>query len=201
MPADATALQPPAPNPEPRSFTHQGDPNQAYALIGWSTLGGATGSASAARWRSPPTCSRCGCSTGCARRKARPIRPNASHLSSETFPAWGIFYAAAEVRPGSAADLLPHRPRDRRRPRRPPGAAGRVRAGAESGDQRHRAAAGDQRLLARRARELGATAERDIENVRSYLADYRALTAEDVRRAVATYVTEQGDWSMLVLPR
>ena len=41
---------------------------------------------------------------------------------------------------------------------------------------------------------------RDIENVRNYLSDYRALTPEDVRRAVATYVTEQGDWSMLVLP-
>ena len=42
--------------------------------------------------------------------------------------------------------------------------------------------------------------ERDIENVRNYLSDYRALTAEDVRRAVATWVTDQGDWSMLVLP-
>jgi zinc protease len=41
---------------------------------------------------------------------------------------------------------------------------------------------------------------RAIEIVRSYLADYRALTPEDVRRAVATYVTDQGDWSMLVLP-
>ena len=41
---------------------------------------------------------------------------------------------------------------------------------------------------------------RAIENVRTYLADYRALTPEDVRRAVATYVTDQGDWSMLVLP-
>jgi hypothetical protein len=41
---------------------------------------------------------------------------------------------------------------------------------------------------------------RAIENVRSYLADYRALTPEDVRRAVATWVTDQGDWSMLVLP-
>ena len=39
-----------------------------------------------------------------------------------------------------------------------------------------------------------------IANVRTYLADYRALTPEDVRRAVATYVTDQGDWSMLVLP-
>ena len=41
---------------------------------------------------------------------------------------------------------------------------------------------------------------RAIANVRTYLADYRALTPEDVRRAVATYVTDQGDWSMLVLP-
>ena len=47
---------------------------------------------------------------------------------------------------------------------------------------------------------MGAASERDIENVRSYLADYRALTPEDVRRAVATYVTDAGDWSMLVLP-
>ena len=41
---------------------------------------------------------------------------------------------------------------------------------------------------------------RAIENVRTYLADYRALTPEDVRRAVATWVTDRGDWSMLVLP-
>jgi zinc protease len=40
----------------------------------------------------------------------------------------------------------------------------------------------------------------EIENARNYLSDYRALTAEDVRRAVATFVTDQGDWSMLVLP-
>jgi hypothetical protein len=37
--------------------------------------------------------------------------------------------------------------------------------------------------------------------VRSYLADYRGLTAEDVRRAVAAHVAEAGDWSMIVLPR
>jgi hypothetical protein len=39
-----------------------------------------------------------------------------------------------------------------------------------------------------------------IENVRNYLADYRALTAEEVRRAVADWVADQADWSMLVLP-
>ena len=41
---------------------------------------------------------------------------------------------------------------------------------------------------------------RAVDNVRSYLRDYRALTPEDIRRAIATYVTDQGDWSMLVLP-
>ena len=40
----------------------------------------------------------------------------------------------------------------------------------------------------------------DIENVRHYLADYRALTPERVRRAVANYVLDQGDWSLVVLP-
>jgi hypothetical protein len=32
------------------------------------------------------------------------------------------------------------------------------------------------------------------------LSDYRAITAEEIRQAVARYVTEQGDWSMIVLP-
>jgi hypothetical protein len=41
---------------------------------------------------------------------------------------------------------------------------------------------------------------RQIAEVRSYLADYRGLTAEDVRRAVAAHVAEAGDWSMIVLP-
>ena len=41
---------------------------------------------------------------------------------------------------------------------------------------------------------------RQIARVRNYLSDYRGLTAEDVRRAVATWVTDQGDWSMVVLP-
>ena len=58
-----------------------------------------------------------------------------------------------------------------------PAEAGRVRARAQSGAERHRAAARDQRLLGRRARELGRSDPRDIENVRTYLADYRALTA------------------------
>jgi hypothetical protein len=40
----------------------------------------------------------------------------------------------------------------------------------------------------------------EIEQVRTYLSDYRSLTPADVQRAVATYVTDSGDWSMVVLP-
>ena len=46
-------------------------------------------SAIGARWRWPPTCSRRGCSTGCARRRAPPIRPSASHLSLRRLPDLG----------------------------------------------------------------------------------------------------------------
>jgi zinc protease len=39
-----------------------------------------------------------------------------------------------------------------------------------------------------------------IEHTRTYLADYKTLTPEDVRRAVAKWVADEGDWSILVLP-
>jgi cardiolipin synthase len=41
---------------------------------------------------------------------------------------------------------------------------------------------------------------RRIENARQYRSDYAALTAEDVRQAMARWVADDGDWSMLVLP-
>ena len=156
VPAGAGRCSPPAPNPEPRTFTHQGDPNQAYALIGWSTIGGDRADpASGARWRSPPTCSRRGCSTGCASRRAPPTRPTPSHLAADSFPDWGVLYAAAEIRPASAAtffriarEIVADLAAQSR-------SARRVRAGAQSGAERDRAAARDQRLLDRRARGLG----------------------------------------------
>jgi predicted Zn-dependent peptidase len=39
-----------------------------------------------------------------------------------------------------------------------------------------------------------------IAEARAYLTDYRGLTAEDVRAAMARWVTDQGDWSMVVEP-
>ena len=39
-----------------------------------------------------------------------------------------------------------------------------------------------------------------IEHTRTYLADYKSLTPEEVRSAVAKWVTDEGDWSILILP-
>jgi zinc protease len=125
--------------------------------------------------------------------------PNAAHLSSASFPSWGIFYTAAEIRPDRAptffrvareiiADLgaRPALPDEFRRAQNP-------------------VVSGIERRLATNSYWSDALEDwidhpEEIDHVRSYLADYRAITAEDVQRAVATYVTDQGDWSMLVLP-
>ena len=199
VPPGATALRPPAPNPAPRRFTHRGDPAQAYALIGWSTLGGTEhirarrALALAANMFETRLFDRLREQEGAA------YAPDAAHLAADAFPAWGIFYATTEIRPASAetffriareivADLAaqPARPDEFARALNP------VLSGIE-------------RRLATNAYWSDALENwhrdpRAIANVRAYLADYRALTPEDVRRAVATYVTDQGDWSMLVLP-
>ena len=180
----------PRPMPAPRRFTHQGDPNQAYALIGWSTLGGSEhirerrALALAANMFETRLFDRLREEEGAT------YSPDAVHLAADAFPDWGVFYAAAEIRPASAdtffriareivADLAA-------RPAQP----GRVRARAESGAQRHRAAARDQRLLGRARWRIGTATRVTSRMSRTYLADYRALTPEDVRRAVATYVTD-----------
>ena len=125
--------------------------------------------------------------------------PNAAHLSSETFENWGIFYASAEVRPESVpaffraareiiADL-----------------AARPVSQEEFLRSHTPVIRGIERRLATNgywieALENWVDSPEDIEAVRSYLADYRAMTPADVQRAIATYVVDQGDWSMVVLP-
>jgi zinc protease len=202
MPAvapQATALQPPAPNPEPRRFTHEGDPNQAYALIGWSTLGGRDrirdrrALALAANMFEVRLFDRLREVEGAT------YSPNAASLTSESFPHWGIFYTAAEIRPERAptffrvareiiADL-----------------AARPALADEFTRAQNPVVTGIERRLATNGYWVDAVENwvehpEEIDQVRSYLADYRGMTAEDVRRAVATYVVDQGDWSMLVLP-
>lgn len=193
------APRPPAPNPEPMRFTHQGDPNQASALIGWTTLGGRD------RTRERRALSLAGnilqvrLFDRLREEEGATYSPNAAYLGAESFPDWGIFFVTAEIRPERVetffrvareivADL-----------------AARPASPEEFARARNPVISGIERRLATNAYWLQALEnwdrdERDIQNVRDYLADYQALTAEDVRRAVATWVTDQGDWSMLVLP-
>jgi predicted Zn-dependent peptidase len=39
-----------------------------------------------------------------------------------------------------------------------------------------------------------------IDYARTYLADYKSLTPAEVRQAMAKWVADEGDWSILVLP-
>ncbi|HEY5711048.1 MAG TPA: insulinase family protein [Allosphingosinicella sp.] len=199
IPANALALQPPATNPEPRAFTHSGDPNQAYALIGWSTRGGIDNMRDRRALALAANMFETRLFDRLREQEGATYAPNASSVAADSFPAWGVLYAAAEIRPASAATFF---------------RIGReiiadMAAHAALPDEFARAQnpvlSGIERRVATNAYWIDAIEDwdhdpREIETVRSYLADYRGLTAEDVRRAVATYVTDQGDWSMLVLP-
>lgn len=197
--AGAAALNPPAPDPRPRRYTHEGDPNQAYALIGWSTLGGEANIRPRRALALAANMFETRLFDRLREQEGATYAPDAAHLAADAFPAWGVFYAAAEIRPASVdtffriareivVDLAAH-------PVQPDEFARAINP----------ILSGIERRTATNAYWLDALENWDrdpraIENVRSYLADYRALTPEDVRRAVATWVTDQGDWSMLVLP-
>lgn len=195
----AATLNPPAPKPEPRRFTHEGDPNQAYALIGWSTLGGEENIRARRALALAANMFETRLFDRLREQEGATYAPDASHLAADQFPAWGVFYAAAEIRPASVATFF----------RIAREIIADLAAYPVQPDEFARAVnpilSGIERRIATNAYWLDALEDWDhdpraIANVRSYLADYRALTPEDVRRAVATYVTDQGDWSMLVLP-
>lgn len=197
--SDAAALRPPAPGPEPRTFTHRGDANQAFALIGWSTLGGIEGIRDRRALSLAANMFQVRLFDRLREAEGATYSPNAAHVSSDIFTNWGIFYAAAEIRPERApafyraareivADL-----------------AANPAAPDEFARAQNPVVSGIERRLATNAYwtdaiENWAETPAEIENVRTYLATYRDMTAEDVRRAVAAFVADQGDWSMLVLP-
>ena len=195
----AERLSPPAPSPEPRRFTHEGDPNQAYALIGWSTLGGRDRTRERRALALAANIFQVRLFDRLREAEGATYSPSAAHVGSESFPEWGIFYAGAEIRP-ERADAFFRAARE---------IVADLAANPVGPEEFARAInpviSGIERRLATNAYWLQAlenwnSSPQDIENVRNYLSDYAALTAEDVRRAVATWVAEQGDWSMLVLP-
>lgn len=199
LPIDPAAARPPHPNPEPLRFTHNGDPAQAFALIGWSTFGGHEALKARRALGLAANILQVRLFDRLREQEGATYSPSAAHTSSETFSSWGIFYAAAEVRP----DRVPVFFRVAREVVAE--LAARPVAADEFARAQNPVISGIERRLTTNgywldAIEEFATDPREIASVRSYLSGYRGLTPEDVRRAVAEHVVEEGDWSMVVLP-
>ena len=197
--ADPAAPRPPAPNPEPTRFTHNGDPSQAFALIGWSTVGGSADIKTRRALSLAGNMLQARLFESLREAEGAAYSPSATHLSSETFRNWGIFYAASEVRPDQVPVFL------RIARETVADLAARPASADEFARAQNPVVTGIERRLMTNgywldAIEDVATDPRALAEVRSYLADYRGLTAEDVRAAVAAYVADAGDWSMIVLP-
>jgi zinc protease len=197
--ASTRAVQPPSPNPTPRTYTHEGDPNQAYAVIGWSTFGGIDrrkdrrALALAANMLQVRLFERLREAEGAS------YSPSALSSSSEDTPSWGIFYAASELKPESAATFF------RIAREIVADLAAKPAAPDEFERAKNPVLTGIERRLRTNVYWLSALEDwarqpEMIDYIRSFPADYRTMTAEDVRAAVARHVADAPDWSMLVLP-
>ncbi|MDB5668900.1 MAG: insulinase family protein [Alphaproteobacteria bacterium] len=198
-PSDPSRVVPPRPNPEPRRFTHNGDPSQAFALIGWSTVGGPDNLRTRRALALAANMFQVRLFDRLREDEGATYSPNASHSSSDVFSNWGVLYAAAEVRPDrvptffrAAREIIAD-------------LAARPVAPDEFARAQNPVISGIERNLSNNGYWLSAIEDiaddpRQLAAVRSYLGDYRALTPDEVRRAVAEHVTEQGDWSLIVLP-
>jgi zinc protease len=197
--AGARDVRPPEPSPTPKTFAHNGDPNQAYALIAWNTFGGADRTrerralAVAANLFSVRLFDRLREEEGAS------YSPVANSNTSQEFRDWGLFYAASELKPESAptffriareivADL-----------------AAKPVAADEFARAQNPIVSGIDRRLKTNAYWMsemqGWSMKPELmERTRTFLSDYRTMTAEEVRAAVAAHVADAGDWSMLVLP-
>jgi zinc protease len=198
-PPASLKVRPPRASREPIRFTHQGDQNQAYAGLGWNTFGGPErrrerrALSLAANLASARLVERLRDSEGAS------YSPSASVQSSFEFPDWGLFFAGSEIRP-ERADLFFRLAR---------GIVGELAAKPASPDEWQRAInpvlSGIERRIRTNAYWAGTMEgwSREpwtIEYTRTYLADYKSLTPDEVRRAVAKWVADEGDWSILVLP-
>jgi zinc protease len=195
----ARAVRPPEPNPAPRTYTHQGDPNQAYAAIGWNTFGGIGNRKDRRALGLAANMLQVRLFERLREAEGASYGPSASSTSSEDLPDWGIFYAASELKPESApvffriareivADL-----------------AAKPAAADEFERAKNPVLTGIERRLRTNTywvSTLGEWASQPemIELARTFAADYQTMTAEDVRAAVARHVADGGDWSLLVLP-
>ncbi|HYI41035.1 MAG TPA: insulinase family protein [Allosphingosinicella sp.] len=198
-PAESLKVRPPRASREPIRYTHQGDRNQAYAALGWTTFGGTEGRRErralglAANIAQARLMERLRDSEGAS------YSPSAAVQTSFQFKEWGFFFAGSEIRP-ERADLFFRLARE---------IVADLAAKPASADEWQRAinpvVTGIERRLKTNAYWLGAMEDWSrepyrIEHARTYLADYKSLTPEEVRSAVAKWVADEGDWSILILP-
>jgi zinc protease len=198
-PAASLAVRPPRPSPEAARFTHQGDPTQAYAAVGWTTFGGAAhrrerrALSVAANIAQARLIERLRDSEGAS------YSPAATVQSSFDFPDWGFFLAGSEIRP-ERVDLFFRLARE---------IVGDLARKPPSPDEWQRGInpvlTGIERRLKTNAYWVGTMEDWSrrpelIEWTRTYISDYRSMTPDEIRRAVKKWVADEGDWSILVLP-
>lgn len=192
-------VRPPQPSPDPVVFTHQGDPNQAFAAIGWTTFGGTERQKEKRALALAANMVQVRLFERLREIEGATYSPSASAGGSDTFADWGVFSAAAEVRPESiatffriareiVADLAanPARPDEFERALNP----------ALSGIERRLKTNGYWLSTLENWTRNPAL----IEQTRSFLSDYRGMKATDVQAAMARHVADSGDWSLTVLP-
>jgi zinc protease len=198
-PSAASRVMPPRPSAAPVRFDHKGDANQAFAAVGWTTFGGFE------RIRERRALGVAGniVQVRLLERlrdlEGATYSPSAGATASEIFPAWGMFYAGAEVRP-ERTDLFFRLARE---------VVADLAAKPPEADEWARAInpvlAGIERRVKTNGYWAGAMEDWSrrpalIEQTRTYLSDYRSMTPEAVQAAMKTWVADEGDWSMVILP-
>lgn len=198
-PAESLKVRPPRASREPIRFTHQGDPNQAYAALGWTTFGGPERRRERRALSVAANIAQARLLERLRDTEGASYSPNATVQSSFEFPDWGFFFAGSEIRP-ERADLFFRLARE---------IVAELAAKPPVADEWERAinpvVTGIERRLKTNAYWMGTMEDWSrepwlIEFTRTYLADYKSMTAEEVQRAVRKYVADEGDWSILVLP-
>jgi zinc protease len=197
--AGARKVAPPQPSPTPKTFTHSGDKDQAYALIGWTTFGGTDRMKERRALSVAANIFQVRLFERLREEEGASYSPSAISSTSETLPDWGIFYAASELKPESTATFF----RIAREivadlAAKPPTAEEFARA-------QNPILSGIDRRLKTNAywfNEMEDWSRRPelMARTRSFISNYRSMTPQDVRAAVAKHIADAGDWSMLVLP-
>ena len=199
VPVNARAVRPPEPGRTPKIFTHEGDPDQAFAAIGWNTFGGTDKRKERRALSLAGNILQARLFERLREAEGATYAPSAISSTSEELPEWGIFYAAAELKPESTDTFL----------RIAREAVAELATKEIAPDEFERAKnpvlTGIERRTRTNAYWMGVLEDfvsqpETIEIARTFESDYAAMTADDVRAAVATFVTDAGDWSMLVLP-